>query len=100
MATITLRNLPPELLKRLRRKADKEGESLSKTILRILEESLGIRRTREPELHHELDALFGSWTKKEAQTFDRALAEQREIDTERCSMRQKKWQELTRDTLT
>lgn len=82
MATVTLRNLPPELLKRLRRKADREGLSLSKAVLSILEESLGIDRTRKPEVHHELDALFGSWTKKEAQAFDKALARQREIDRE------------------
>jgi hypothetical protein len=31
-------------------------------------------------LHHDLDALFGAWSDREAAAFDRHLAEQRRID--------------------
>lgn len=33
-----------------------------------------------PTLHHDLDALAGSWTVREASEFDKAVAEQRRID--------------------
>jgi len=36
-------------------------------------------KTRQ-RLYNDLDALAGSWSKREAAAFDRALAEQRAID--------------------
>ncbi|HXU47056.1 MAG TPA: hypothetical protein VN783_16120 [Thermoanaerobaculia bacterium] len=37
-----------------------------------------------PELHLDVDHLAGTWSAEEANAFDRALAEQREIDAEIC----------------
>lgn len=82
MKAVTLRNLPPELAKVVRKKAEEKGTSINKAVISLLEESTGTRRRKQAKeiLHHDLDALAGSWTKGEALEFDRALASQRVID--------------------
>lgn len=81
---ITLRNLPPEIAKTIRKKAQKEGVSINKAVIKLLEEGMGPRNKAKggKPLYHDLDDLAGSWTQEEASEFDRALAEQRAIDTE------------------
>lgn len=81
MKTITLRNLPKEVAGAVSRKARKEGISLAKAVIRLLEEAAGIRRKTEV-LHHDLDSLAGSWTPAQAATFEKALREQRKVDPE------------------
>jgi hypothetical protein len=81
MKAITLRNLPPELTRIIRRKAQAKGTSLTKVVLGLLEEGAGIRgKKRAAAAHHDLDDLAGSWSKDEAAAFDKALARQRAID--------------------
>jgi hypothetical protein len=83
MKVITLRNLPPELASAVRERAKREGISLTKTAVRLMEEGAGLRKGRSKRvLHHDLDSLAGSWTRKQADEFDRALAQQRAIDPE------------------
>lgn len=81
MTAITLRNIPPKLQEVIRKRAGAHGLSLSKTVLRMLEEAAG-QRKREPELHHDLDHLAGKWSEEEAAAFDAALVEQRTVDPE------------------
>lgn len=83
MKAVTLRNLPPELARIIRRKASEHGTSLNKTVISLLEDSVGIRRKKEDTpLHDDLDPLAGSWTKEEAAAFERVLARQRAIDSD------------------
>jgi hypothetical protein len=81
MKTVTLRKIPPELARLLRRKAGEKRTSLNRTVIAILEETLGTdgEKKRRP-LHRDLDALAGSWTREEASSFDKTLAKQRRID--------------------
>ncbi len=79
MKAITLRNLPPELERVIRRTAEKKGTSISRAVISLLEVSTGVRNKKKV-LHHDLDALVGSWTREEASEFDHALAAQRRID--------------------
>ena len=79
MKAITLRNLPDSVTRIIRKKAATEGISLNRAVIKVLEERLG--GGAEP-VHHDLDDLAGSWSKEEAQAFDRALAAQRTIDPE------------------
>ncbi len=83
MKLVTIRNLPPHLARLIRRKAEADGASINKTVLSLLEECSGAskKKPRKP-LHHDLDSLAGSWSAREASAFDKALAEQRQIDTE------------------
>lgn len=81
MTAITLRNIPLDLQEAIRRRAGAEGLSYNKTVLRMLEEAAGQRAARR-KVHHDLDHLAGTWSDEEADAFDAALAEQRQIDPE------------------
>ena len=83
MKALTLRNLPPELAKRIEREAAESGLSLNRTVIRLLEKGAGMERGKqEATIYHDLDHLAGLWSEQEATEFDRALAEQRRIDPE------------------
>lgn len=80
MKAITLRNLPPELERAIHKKAREKKLSLNKAVLALLEETAGRQNSKHKVRYHELDPLCGSWSKEEADQFDRALVEQRRID--------------------
>lgn len=83
MTAITLRNIPPKLQDALRKRADAEGLSLNKVVIRMLEEAAGQRRTASKATrHHDLDHLAGTWSDAEAAAFETSLAEQRKMDPE------------------
>lgn len=85
MKAITVRNLPPEVARAIRDKARKEGLSLNRTVARLLAQATGRgeeKRKRKQVLHHDLDRFFGVWSKKEAEEFDEALLEERQIEPE------------------
>jgi hypothetical protein len=82
MNAITVRNLPPDVAKAVKEKARKDKLSLNKAIVRLLEEATGAAKGKKRAVHHDLDRFFGTWTKKEADAFDKSLEEQRQIDPE------------------
>lgn len=81
MKAITVRNIPADVAKAVKEKAKKEGLSLNRAVVRLLEEATGQRKDKPktPALHHDLDHLFGVWTKEEADEFDAFLKEHRSI---------------------
>lgn len=54
----TIRNIPPDVDKQLRRKATKQGKSFNATIVEALEEAAGV--TKKDGKYHDLDWFFGS----------------------------------------
>ena len=82
MKAITVRKLPPAVARAVKEKVRKERLSLNKAIVRLLEEATGAEKAAKKEVHHDLDGFFGTWTRKEADAFDEALREQRQIDPE------------------
>ena len=81
MKAITLRDVPPELARLIRRKADQDKSSLNKTVVRLLEECTGLQRKKGGKsLHDDLDSLAGAWTEKEAREFEQTLKKQRALD--------------------
>jgi len=80
MKAITLRNLPSELDKAIRKRARGKRVSVNKAVIGLLEEHLTRDNMKRAELHHDLDDLCGSWTHDDAAAFDQALAKQRTID--------------------
>lgn len=83
MKVVTLRKLPPELARIIHRRAEEKRTSLTKAVIGLLEERVGMRGPHKARpLHHDLDALAGSWTRREASAFEQALARQRAIDPE------------------
>ena len=86
MRAITLRNVPSALTRVIRRKAVEGRTSINKTVIGLLEQSVG-SRPREPGKkdegrppHHDLDNLAGCWSKEEAAAFEEILKVQRVID--------------------
>jgi hypothetical protein len=84
MKAITLRNLPPEIEKIVRKEADRQRTSINKAVISLLERKSEAHKKRKPGIkeYGDLDSLAGSWTKKEAAEFNKALAAQRTIDPE------------------
>ena len=77
------RNIPPEVQDAIRKRADADGLSLNRAVLRMLEEATGQRPSSRPTLHHDLDHLAGTWSDAEATAFETSLAEQRRVDPAR-----------------
>ena len=80
MKAITLRNLPSDLDKAIRKRARGKRMSVNKAVIGLLVEHLTQDKMKRAELYHDLDNLCGSWTEDAAAAFDRALAKQRAID--------------------
>jgi hypothetical protein len=74
--TISLRNLPEEVEKAILETSRREGISLNKATLRLLQASL-----RKPARNSDFEEFFGTWPAVEAKAFDAALAEMRRVDS-------------------
>lgn len=74
---LTIRNVQPELARRLERAAEDAGSSVNAKVLQILEQAMGIdsvaRRARL--------ARYTTWTAEDLRDFDEALTAQRIVDT-------------------
>ncbi len=84
MKPITLRNLPPELAKAVRKEAKRQRTSINRAVISLLQRKTEPRkkRPREAQEDDDLDSLAGSWSKNEAAAFETALAAQRTLDPE------------------
>jgi hypothetical protein len=75
LMTISLRNLPQEIEKAILETSHREGISLNKATLRLLEAQL-----RKPARNPDFEEFCGTWSSEEADAFDAALAEMRQVD--------------------
>ena len=82
MKAVTLRNLPASLDRTIRQRAKRKGVSVNKAVISLLQDHLGESEARPVRRYHDLDALAGSWSKREAEAFEKTLARQRAIDPE------------------
>jgi plasmid stability protein len=73
----TVRDVPAHVDRRLRQRASEEGKSLNRLLREALTREAGADPA-SPLLHHDLDALAGTWD--DDPEFDRALAEQDRVD--------------------
>jgi hypothetical protein len=73
--TVSLRNMPPEVEQEIQDISRREGISLNKAAIRLLETSL-----RKPARNSDFDEFCGAWSKEEADQFDAALREMRQVD--------------------
>jgi antitoxin FitA-like protein len=79
MKAITVRNIPPGVAKAVKAKARKEGLSLNRAVVSLLEEAAGVAARAKPVVHHDLDHLAGTWSQAEYDEFMESLREQRLI---------------------
>jgi len=73
--TISLRNLPPEVQKAIEDTSRRDGISLNKATIRLLEAAL-----RKPAKNNDFDEFFGVWSPEDAEQFDAALRQMRQVD--------------------
>jgi hypothetical protein len=73
--TISLRNLPEEVERAILETSRREGISLNKATLRLLE-----ARLRRPAKNSDFEEFYGTWSSAEADAFDAALVEMRQVD--------------------
>ena len=62
MASLTLKNLPDDLLRALRKAADKDRRSMTQEIIHLLELALG-RAERSGPRSPDVDAQLAAWRK-------------------------------------
>lgn len=82
MKAITLRNIPPDVARAVERRASREGQSLNKAVLELVAEGAGLKNRAPKVRHTDLDSLFGTWSKKQADAFDGRIRELRTVDPE------------------
>ena len=73
---MTIRNVNPELKKRLEELSKSRGESMNTTVLQILEQAVKLDQ-RLLRL-----ARYATWTQQDFDEFEEALNEQRQVDDE------------------
>jgi hypothetical protein len=79
---LTIRGVPDEVEREIRKAARNKGISLNKAALALLESVSGAprREKKKTSLHHDLDHLCGIWNRKEAEEMENMLALHRKID--------------------
>lgn len=75
----TVRGIPEDLEHQLRERARRSGESLNRTLIRLLREAVGLNPSRKKR---DLSALSGTWSQEEADEFDREVRRFEVIDDE------------------
>jgi len=73
--TISLRNLSPEVESAIIDVSRREGISLNKATLRLLESSL-----HKSSVNTDFEEFFGSWPASDADALDASLRSMRQID--------------------
>lgn len=78
---ITIRGIPAEIEKLIKKEAQKKGISLNKAFVSLIKKTTGVKdQPQKKTPRHDLDRFFGIWAKGEASSFDDSLELQRRID--------------------
>jgi len=80
MKSITIHGLTDQLDRLIRIRAKKHGLSLNKTIKKLLEESLGVKKVRKSDNREDFLDLFGIWDKAERRKFNNLIKDFDKID--------------------
>ena len=77
-AHLTVRNVPVEVARALRKEMARRGQSLNQTVVDLLRVALGV--TAETPAPNGLEKLAGAWSEPEHQRFAKATACFEKID--------------------
>jgi hypothetical protein len=79
---ITLRGIPVEIERMIKKEAERKGLSLNKAFISLVEKATGTKEKmqKRKSMHHDLDHLCGIWTKRDAEEFTQNVEYQRTID--------------------
>ena len=78
MKQLTLRQLPLEVERELRQRADRNGTSINRTAIDALKKGLNL--APQSRRRRDLSALAGKWTAAEADEFDKNVRDLDGID--------------------
>lgn len=82
MANLSIRSLDERALVALKSRATQEDTSVNTLVLRLIEQGLGLQRSKPVRVRHDdLDALAGSWRSEDGQRFEQATAPFGEVDS-------------------
>ena len=81
---ITIRNIPDEIERVVKKEARVKGLSFNKAFISLLERATGIRAQGKKKKipYHDLDHLYGVWAKEDETSFNKNLELQRTLDEE------------------
>jgi hypothetical protein len=80
---ITVRGLDPRVQREIHQLARREGLSLSKAALRMLEKGAGLSSAPDTDrVGSSLDHLIGTWTRREADALLESIQSCEEVDEE------------------
>ncbi len=79
MKTMTLRNLPDDLVRELEREKARRGQSLNKLAIDLMKQALGMANG---DGSNGLAELAGNWSEEEFRQFECATAQFEQIDEE------------------
>jgi len=82
MKSITIHGLEDPLDSMIREKAKNQGLSLNKTIKKLLEEALGIKKRSTLEHKKDFLDLFGTWTAEDLKEFTLNTKDLDQVDQE------------------
>ncbi len=80
MRHLTVRNIPAELAGALEAEKHRRRQSLNKTVIELLRQSLALGLG--PPRSNGLKALAGSWSREEHEQFEKAIALTEQVDEE------------------
>lgn len=82
MKQITLRGIPVEIERMIKKEAERKGLSLNKAFISLVEKATGTKEKmqKRKSMHHDLDHLCGIWTKRDVEEFTKNVEFQRTID--------------------
>jgi hypothetical protein len=80
MRTLTLRNVPDDVVAQLGAVARDTRQSINRTAVQAIQRSLGL--SPAPRRRRDLSAFFGDWSPEQAAEFERAVSLFEEIDPE------------------
>ena len=82
MKAITIHGLEDTVVALLKERAKEQGSSVNATVKAILEQALGVRRTREQPHRRDFEEFCGMWSQQEYEEFRAATADDRRVEAE------------------
>jgi hypothetical protein len=80
MKSLTIHGIDDPVIKLIKAKARDEGESLNKTVKKLLEQSLGVKSAATQPHRRDFEGLCGVWSKEDKESFDKAVSDFEKID--------------------
>ena len=80
MSTMTIRGLDDLTIRALKEKAKQEGMSVNSTLVKLLQEELGLKKKKRTVVYNDLDHLAGTWSDKDFKEFQKKIKDFEKID--------------------